>query len=133
MKKLAAVAMMTAIGFAVIGPAAVAGASQGAAAPFKATYVDAGWLANANCSGAHIVQTNPHNPFIKDSETCLLSGNTSHLTEGTIVGNPTYCTYGFGCNTIWNSDYNGAIAKSVTLTMNDNGDGTWTENVVAYY
>jgi len=118
---------------------AAAGASaapgSGAATPFKATYVDSALGATATCSGAHIEQTNGATAgTIKDSETCIISGDTSSVPTGTIVGDPNYTFPALGNTQLfWQSDYNGLIASHVTLTFTPNGDGTYTEEVVAYY
>jgi hypothetical protein len=57
-----------------------------------------------------------------------------HLARrpGTIVGNPSYWL-GTQCGWVWRSDFDGQAATSVTLEFVANGDGTFTENVVAYY
>jgi hypothetical protein len=80
------------------------------------------------CSGAHIV-----NPIsVKESETCVISCNTTGLVGGTYVGNPTANIPPFVV-TPWKSDYNGALATSFTATSVKNGDGTFTLVIVAYY
>ena len=107
-----------------------ASASNGAATPFKATYIDNSFGSLATCSGAHVIQGNG---VVKDSETCILSGNTSTVTAGTTVGNPIYSFAGIPGEVEWASDFNGAIATHVTLTFVANRDGTFTEYVVAYY
>jgi hypothetical protein len=70
---------------------------------------------------------------VKDSETCILSGHTSTVTTGTIVGNPVYSFPGIPGYVEWASDFNNKIATNVTFTFVANGDGTFTEYVVAYY
>ena len=107
----------------------LASASNGSGTPFKATYTDAAFGSLATCSGARVVQKDG---TVKDSETCILSGDTSRVVPGTVVGNPNYCLVG-RCNWVWGSDFDGRVAKSVTLEFVANGDGTFTEYVVAYY
>jgi hypothetical protein len=108
----------------------VASASNGAATPFKATYIDNSFRSLATCSGARVVQGNG---LVKDSETCILSGNTTTVRAGTIVGNPSYSFPGIPGVVEWASDFNNQIATSVTFKFVANGDGTFTEYVVAYY
>ena len=107
----------------------LASASNGSGTPFKATYTDTALGTLATCSGSRVVQKDG---TVKDSETCLLSGDTSRVVAGTVVGNPSYCLGGV-CGWIWSSDYDGKTAKTITLQFVDNGDGTFTENIVAYY
>lgn len=105
----------------------VAFAGNGAATPFKAEY-DSSILGHTDCSGARVIQGNGK---VKDSQTCTLSGNTL-ASPGTYVGSPSVCIGGF-CGVYWQSDFDGQIATSVTFTIVDNGDGTFTLNLVAYY
>jgi hypothetical protein len=112
-------------------------ASDGAATPFKATYptpsIDGGF-STWTCSGAHVV----NRVSFKDSETCLVTGDVSGYVAGTYSGSPSGPLAGsvFGANTEWGSDSpleNGAAAISWTITLIDNGDGTWTVDILAYY
>jgi uncharacterized protein YcfJ len=105
-------------------------ASEGAATPFKATYTAPApvGVSNWTCSGAHVV----NRVSVKDSETCLISGNTVGFVAGTYVGNPNANVPPFGV-TGWFSDYNGAVATSFTATIVNNGDGTFTQYLTAYY
>ena len=79
------------------------------------------------CAGERIVKTAPK-AFVKDSETCLDSSGTGDLPAG---------TYDF--SGLWASDYEYftfgtfRIAVSATIVVTDNGDGTTTWNIVAYY
>lgn len=100
---------------------------QGKATPFKITFPGE---TTYECSGVRVTQGNG---IVKDSETCIASGNTSHLVEGTIVGDPDFCTFDGRCGWRWASDFDLAIATHVTLVWTDNGDGTFTLDVVAYY
>jgi hypothetical protein len=47
-----------------------------------------------------------------------------------VTGNPHFCVATM-CG-VWVSDFDGRKADSVTLTITDNGDGTFTEDIVAY-
>ena len=119
-----------------LGAAAPASAipGKGAATPFKASYgplPDFYTYAHFDCSGAHIV--NPNMGMVKDSETCLLTGDTSDLVAGTYSGDPWITLPWVTFPTQWSSDYDGALATHATQTFVDNGDGTWTMYVVAYY
>jgi hypothetical protein len=95
---------------------------------FTAQYQNAigGFL---TCAGERIMR-GPPNPFTKDSEDCTMT-DLSTWPPGTYVGNPFITVNGqlYG----WNSDYDGRMANSVTVTVTDNGDGTGHLNVVAYY
>ena len=112
--------------FTINGTAHAAG---GGATPFKAQYTNLLFNTLDTCSGAHVIQGNGK---VKDSQTCILSGDTSLVVTGTFVGNPGFCIPNNPC-AVWASDFDGQIAKSVTITIVDNGDGTFTETVVAYY
>lgn len=131
------------VGFVVSAVAALgfggltAFASDGAATPFKATYptpsLDGGF-STWTCAGAHVVN---HVSF-KDSETCLVTGDVSGYAAGSYSGSPRGPLAGsvFGANTEWGSDSpleNGAAATSWTITLIDNGDGSWTVDILAYY
>jgi hypothetical protein len=127
MKRFITVAILVAA-FSMM--AVTAGTASGAATPFKASYLDiANGGATATCSGARVVQKHG---AVFDSETCTLSGNTSGVVTGTFVGNPTYSCPGFG-TCVWFSDFDRQIATNVTLVITANGDGTFTEDVLAYY
>jgi hypothetical protein len=123
---------------ALTSTAVVATASNGAATPYKATWTDVTG-ASATCSGAHVVFTNgANNGTFKESETCLLSGDTSRVVAGTWTGAPYFYNYsnlGYG-PWYWLSDYPGnlgQLADSVTVTNVDNGNGTFTQYAVSYY
>ena len=123
--RLVAVAsVVSAISLGVVGAAS----ADGAATPFKASYNDPALGTLDTCSGAHVVQPKG---TIKDSETCTLSGDTSLVVAGTVVGNPTYVLG--GTLSEWASDFDGQLAKTVTLRFVANANGTYTEYVVAYY
>jgi hypothetical protein len=82
----------------------------------------------ATCSGNRIEKTGAK-WFVKDVETCVT------VIDVGVVG--TYSAVDLG----WCSDYNAVIfdesacnpAISGQVTINDNGDGTFTWDVVAYY
>ncbi len=129
------VAALAAIGFG--SATALANNGNGAGTAFKASYstgaIDGGtntWT----CSGAHVV----NNVSFKDSETCIVSGDVTGYANGTYSGNPAGFVAGsiFGAGTEWSSDFAGelgAIATSWTIIESDNGDGTFTLDIVAYY
>ena len=113
---------------ALAASSAGAMASNGAATPFKIAYENpdgTSW----DCSGARVV-----NPVsVKDSETCLVTGDTSELTAGVYTGDPYGDLPWFG-NAQWASDFgDGKIAEHWTVTVMDNGDGSSTVYAVAYY
>ena len=109
-------------------PATVS-ASSGVATPFKAAFSAAtpDGFADFMCSGAHIV-----NKTVKDSETCLITGDTNGFVAGTYFGNPTADIPPLGV-VPWFSDFNSEQASRFIATFVDNGDGTWTMYIVAYY
>jgi hypothetical protein len=83
----------------------------------------------ATCSGNRIEKAGT-NGFVKDVETCV-----TVIDVG--LGSGTYSAVDLG----WCSDYDAVIfdesacnlAISGHVTIGDNGDGTFTWNVVAYY
>ena len=80
-------------------------------------------------AGERIVKTGPK-AFTKDSETLLIS-DISTWPAGTyviVVEFPEDSETGFAT---WFSDFDGSMAVSGTIT--DNGDGTGTMKVEAYY
>ena len=99
-----------------------------ATSQFFTSYTDTNGV-ESDCTGTRVVQKDG---TVKDSATCMLSGDTSRLVAGTIKGNPGYCLNAV-CWAAWVSDFDGKIAKSVNLTLIDNGDGTFTQKVTAYY
>jgi hypothetical protein len=129
------VAAVAVIGFGSV--TVFANNGNGAGTAFKATYtvpaIDGGTTA-FTCSGAHVV----NNVSFKDSETCILSGDLTGYANGTFTGSPAGFLAGspFGAATEWSSDFkgeNGAVATSWTMVETDNGDGTFTLDIVAYY
>ena len=78
------------------------------------------------CTGNRITHEGT-NSFVKDVETCITS---SALPPG---------TYDIGTDLggfRWCSDFNGAPCNPATsghVTVTDNGDGTFTWEIVAYY
>ena len=109
---------------------AAALAASGAATPFKATYTAPApvGVSNWTCSGAHVV----NRVSVKDSETCLISGNTAGFVAGTYIGDPMVNIPPFGV-TGWISDFNGVESTSFIATLVNNGDGTFTLDITAYY
>jgi hypothetical protein len=117
MKRLALLAVVVVSAFAATG---VAGADNGAATThFTAAYTDQ-VFGPVQCSGEHIVKTGPK-AWVKDSETCL-------ILNGYPAG-----TYTAANGFSWNSDYDGTNTTNFTVVVTDNGDGTSTSNIVAYY
>ena len=84
--------------------------------------------ATFTCSGAHVVTKN----FIKDSQTCLVTGDTTGYVAGTYSGSPAGFVPPCGI-CFWQSDFNGAIATSWALTVTNNGDGTFTIDALSFY
>jgi len=115
---------------AALGAPTAALATEGAATPFKATYTAPApvGVSNWTCSGAHVV----NNVSVKDSETCLISGNTAGFVAGTYIGNPVVNIPPFGV-TGWISDFNGVESTGFIATLVNNGDGTFTLDITAYY
>jgi hypothetical protein len=79
------------------------------------------------------------NKTTKESETCLISGDTTGFVAGTYSGNPTGNLPPLGATFQWSSDYffglDGSFvpATSWTVKVTDNGDGTFTLDAVSYY
>lgn len=120
--------LLIAVGFAgcLLSVAGTASAGNGATVHhFSVTYP--GNL--ATCSGNRIEKPGA-NGFVKDVETCV-----TVIDVG--LGSGTYSAVDLG----WCSDYNAVIfdesscnpAISGHVTIGDNGDGTFTWDVVAYY
>jgi hypothetical protein len=129
------VAAMAAIGFGTV--TAFANNGDGAGTAFKAMYpspgIDGG-TATWTCSGAHVV----NKVSFKDSETCVVSVDVAGYANGTYSGSPTGPVAGspFGASTAWFSDFageSGAMATSWTIVESDNGDGTFTLDILAFY
>jgi hypothetical protein len=120
---LAAASLVVGFGLSTI-PAA---ASSGAGNHFTANYqYNAGtfWT----CSGTHVANNN----VFKDNETCLVTGNTTGFVAGTYTTGMALPPFGVG----WSSDYPpeaGALAISYTITETNNGNGTWTVSITAFY
>jgi hypothetical protein len=89
----------------------------------------------ANCGGNRITHTTDGKTFIKDVETCIVNGDWNPFPPG--------ATYDVNSPTVggWCSDVDGAIFNDATcnlatsghVTVTDNGDGTVTWDIVAYY
>jgi hypothetical protein len=92
------------------------------------SYTDGGF-GPVTCSGANVTKTGPM-AFIKDDENCtVLDPSQAILGPG---------VYTIGVDVGWNSDFSsggsaGKAAVSGTVTVTDNGNGTWNEHIVAYY
>jgi hypothetical protein len=129
------VAAVAALGFGTVTASANNG--DGAGTAFKATYpspgIDGG-IATWTCSGAHVV----NKVSFKDSETCVVSVDVAGYANGTYSGSPAGFLAGspFGAGTEWSSDFageNGALATSWTMVETNNGDGTFTLDILAFY
>lgn len=123
--------LLTVTGMVTICAMSVGFASAGngsATTQFFTSYNDTNGVYSA-CTGTRVVQKDG---TVKDSATCILSGDTSRLVSGTVVGNPGYCLNAV-CWAAWVSDFDAKIAKSVNLKLINNGDGTFTQKVTAYY
>jgi hypothetical protein len=112
---------------AVAASSAAVLASNGAATPFKVAFDDGS--THYDCAGARV----ENRVSIKDSETCLVTGDTSLMIAGTYSGDP-YGDLPWFPHARWQSDTgDGRIADHWTVTVNDNGDGTFTLYAVAYF
>src|SRR4051794_34753718 len=122
--------LLTVTGMVTICAVNVGSASAGngsVTSQYFTSYTDAGM--ESDCTGTRVVQKDG---TIKDSATCILSGDTAGLVPGTVEGNPGYCLKSV-CWPAWVSDLDGKIATSVNLTLIANLDGTFTQKVTAYY
>jgi hypothetical protein len=133
-----AVLVVTALGFSVTTGVAASKGNGATVTPFTATYANGTTL--WTCSGNHIV--NKGATRFQDSETCLVTGVTTGYVAGTYtgtVGGYFPCADGilppYG-DVIWNSDYTpeaAACATAWTITATDNGNGTFTFGITAFY
>ncbi len=114
------------LGGIVEAPGLTTHETKGAATTFKMWYPGA---TTWTCSGARVV----NRVSVKDSETCLASGNTDGFIAGTYQGNPTGPLPPYSSDATWHSDFDGSPATSWKITMVDNGNGTFTAYIVAYY
>ena len=130
MKKLWLLAVLV-VALAGAGVATgVATANNGAqTSHFTAAYFN-GQGGFFTCSGERIVKTAPQ-AFTKDSETCTIS-DLSTWPPGTypIVTSPLPPPASWA---IWFSDFDGQQAVSGTIVVTDNGNGTGTMTIDAYY
>ena len=81
--------LLTVTGMVTICPVNVGSSSAGngsATTEFFTSYFDHG--VESDCTGTRVVQKDG---TVKDSATCILSGDTSRLVSGTVKGNPGYC------------------------------------------
>lgn len=126
--------------------AMASGQGSGNATPFRISYYQPGFPTGAlwTCSGAHIVQANPHNSFIKDIETCRATGNTAAYAAGTYTNDPGSLTgyiAGLGAGMPWYSDYSYSVTGTLVSPSSDNwmiteianGNGAFTIHIVAYF
>jgi hypothetical protein len=95
--------------------------------PFTASFSSNGQT--STCSGAHIVNSQK----VEDLEKCLVSGDTSNLVSGTYQGHRRGFVPWSATPIMWASDYDGAIARLWRETLVNNGNGTWTASILAYY
>ena len=126
--RLAALFLVTVAALLTSANLAAAGENTGAStAHFTATYDNGSSFGGIfTCSGERIVKTAPK-AFVKDSATCKISDIATWPAGTYIIG-------GTGPDgAVWFSDYDGATAVSGTLVVTDNGDGTGTMNIAAYY
>jgi hypothetical protein len=131
LKKFRLLALFAVLIAAVCVTASVAVAGNNATTTqWKASYDLPGLGGHWECSGARIVKDAPK-AFIKDSETCTFSDLSTYFAPGT------YTQADFG----WLSDYeyfvlspsSNRLATSHTTLITDNGDGTGTLQISAYY
>jgi hypothetical protein len=127
MRKTTAALMALVLGCGAVGslPAAVL-ASNGAATPFASSYDNGG--SHWDCHGARI----DNRVSVKDSETCLVTGDLSDVTPGVYQGDP-YGDLPWFANARWQSDFDPSVALDWTVRVVDNGDGSATVLAVAYY
>ena len=120
---------------ALFAPAAAsADPGGGSATQFTASYDLFGprvASVHLDCSGVRIANANMG--MVKDTETCLLTGDTSSLVAGTYKGDPVGSSPLVSGLAGWGSDFDGAIATRWTSTFVNNGNGSWTLEEVAYY
>ena len=88
------------------------------------------WFGPVNCQGDNVYKTAPK-PMNQDNENCTMQAGYNGIAPG--VYSTTNGTYPG-----WNSDFTtgpsaGHTATSATVTITDNGNGTYNENIVANY
>ena len=98
--------------------------ANGAATQYRMSYGP-----NMVCTGVRIA----NKVSVKDNETCLMSGDTDGFIAGTYRGNPTGTLPPWGDDVTWKSDFDGRVATSWRITFVDNGNETFTANILAYY
>lgn len=105
---------------------ALAGPGSGTSTPYAITFSGAGqtWT----CTGIRFVNRD----IIQDGERCLISGDTTGIFAGTFSGSP-YGAFFSRPNSRWASDYDQQIATQWTMTVTDNGNGTFTAQILAFY
>lgn len=107
-------------------------AGSGTVTPFTASegpFPQLDFFGHAQCTGARIVNSRK----VEDMETCLITGDTSNLVAGIYQSHPFGMTPWYPHPTRWASDFDGRIARLCRQTFVNNGDGTWTSTVLAYY
>jgi hypothetical protein len=107
-------------------------AGFGTVTPFTASegpLPESNFFGHAQCTGGRIVNSGK----VEDMEKCLITGDTSNLVPGTYQGHPFGMMPWYPHPTQWGSDYDGRTARLWRQTFVNNGDGTWTSTVLAYY
>jgi len=125
MKKILALCAALALSVVMVLPVA-ATTGKGSATQFTAAYANG--TTTWTCSGVNVANKN----VIKDNETCVISGDLTGYVAGTYTGSP-YGYFPTLGTSQWNSDYNGALATSWTITLVDDLNGTFTANIAAIY
>ena len=129
MKRLMVLLAVLAAALSVVA-VATANNGNGSGTAFKAAPYAEG-TTTWTCSGSRVV----NKQGTKDSETCRVTGDTTGWAAGSYSSDPgsPWGTVPFFGYAFWNSDFNGATANSWTMQSVDNGDGTFTVNVVANF
>jgi hypothetical protein len=125
MKKVVRIAVAFALLVTLAVPAAALAAPGASGTSFKATYEFDETV--YTCTGVRIVKGD----VVRDEEVCLLSGDTSWIAPGRYTGDPQGDTPPF--DTLWGSDYDGAVATSWTFVVAGNDNGIFSMKIVAYY
>jgi hypothetical protein len=137
MKRLLLIAGLAigALGFAA---SPVLASNAATTVKFTATY--AVGAATWTCSGKHI--DNHGIPGSQDNETCLVTGDVTGYVAGTYTGTlGAYAPCADGNvppigDALWNSDYPpilGLCSNGWTIIETDNGNGTFTVAITAFY
>ena len=70
--------------------------------------------------------------LIRDQETCLITGSTRSFVPGPYVGHPTVVVPPFGLSQ-WASDLDGRLSTTSISRFVDNGHGSLTDIIIAFY